>query len=134
MLVSERKAWSLATRVTRFGEFSPIGKLFTLARFFFYYRSNPKFGLILFWTNFKSYVLILTKKMRWALFWAIFFSKTIWSPCLQRFRDFLCNEGIRQPSLIFIESVFFYLELNFKETSREQRLFLVFFSQKPFAP
>jgi hypothetical protein len=35
----------LVTRVTRLGEFSPIGRLFTLCSFFFKYRSSQISGL-----------------------------------------------------------------------------------------
>jgi hypothetical protein len=56
-------------RVTRLGEFSPSGRLFSLGSFF-NYRSSPKLRFFFPWntwlcTNFEQ-------KMSWATFWAIF--------------------------------------------------------------
>jgi hypothetical protein len=65
-------------RVTRLGEFSPIGWLFTLGRFL----QITRVALINCATFFfgKCYVLIL-KKTGWTIFCAIIFTKRVWSLC-----------------------------------------------------
>jgi hypothetical protein len=59
--------------VTRLDEFSPFGRLFTLESFPNMMRRNPNFGLL-----FSTVKLSINfdESVRWARFWAIFFSKT----------------------------------------------------------
>jgi hypothetical protein len=66
-------------RVTRLGEFSPFGWLFTLA--IFYYSSRPYNCGTVF--NGKSDVLILMKT-DWATFWATFFKNASGHPSHHR--------------------------------------------------
>jgi hypothetical protein len=56
--------------MARLGEFSPIGQLLTLGRFFENYRISTNYWATYF--HGKSYVLILDKKTEWATFWVIF--------------------------------------------------------------
>jgi hypothetical protein len=60
---------SAAGRVTRLGEFSPLGRLLLWAVFF----ENRRVSIHFFATVFhgKSFVLIFDKKMVWARIWAI---------------------------------------------------------------
>jgi hypothetical protein len=62
------------------GANSPNERLFALGSFFENYRSSPHSCATFFLSI--DYVLILTK-MCWAEFWAIFFHKLVWSPCLR---------------------------------------------------
>jgi hypothetical protein len=59
-------------RVTRWGEFSTIGRLFTLgAAFYENYRSSPKI-----WLLFPRIRLCINfDKISWATFWAIFLTR-----------------------------------------------------------
>jgi hypothetical protein len=87
---------SFGSRVTRLGEFSPIGRLFTLGSFVENYRRMLKFLATFFLS--KRHVLILTKN---ALGYILgdFFHKPIWSPCLDRllrFRHRQVSENSRQ--------------------------------------
>jgi hypothetical protein len=59
---------SSETRVTRFGEFSPIGRLFSLGSFWKITEVATKMRATFF--HVKMYALMLTK-MGWAAFWAI---------------------------------------------------------------
>jgi hypothetical protein len=63
--------------VTRLGDFSPIGQMFTMGSFF-NYKSSPKI-FVAFFPHRKSNGLILPKT-GWAAYWATFY-KPIWSPC-----------------------------------------------------
>jgi hypothetical protein len=56
---------SVVSRVTRLGEFSPDGQLFTLAFLIKYYKSSFFLGYIL-----------STATNGWAKFWAIFFTNS----------------------------------------------------------
>jgi hypothetical protein len=58
-----------ASRVIILGEFSPVGRLFTLV-IPLNYRSSQKFGGYIF--RGISYVIILSKKLGWATFWVFF--------------------------------------------------------------
>jgi hypothetical protein len=68
------------TRVTRLGEFSPFGWLFTLGRFIENYRSSPNFSSPCTQFHGKIHVSILTKNNSLGYFWGDFFHENIWSP------------------------------------------------------
>jgi hypothetical protein len=71
-------AGNRGARVTRLGEFSTIGRMFTLGRFFENYRSKAKF-LVLF-PPFKLYIIyVLTKIV--GLQFGLLLHKIIRSPC-----------------------------------------------------
>jgi hypothetical protein len=65
--------------VTRFGNFSHIGELFSLCTFLENYRSSLNVWVLLFYGN--SYLCIdFDKKWAWATFWAIFFTNSSGHP------------------------------------------------------
>jgi hypothetical protein len=66
-------------RVTRLGEFSPIGRLFSLCRFLEKYKSSPKF--LSTFIHGKSFILTLPKNELGYIL-GDFCSKLIWSPWL----------------------------------------------------
>jgi hypothetical protein len=68
--------FSKTTRVTRVGEFSSIGRLFTFDSFLKVTEVAQNFKLL--FSHGKSYVRVLTK-MGWVKFGSIFY-KLIWSP------------------------------------------------------
>jgi hypothetical protein len=71
---------SFPTMVTRLGEFSPFGRLFSSGSFFEKYRSCPKFRAT--FIHGKSYIWIITPKLLGPHF-GRFGNKLIWSPCSQ---------------------------------------------------
>jgi hypothetical protein len=78
--------------VTRLGEFSPLGQLISLGRFF-------NIEVALFCEDFfhgNRYALMLTQRMGWATFWAIFW-RTHLVTLIVRGPEFLAGvESFRQ--------------------------------------
>jgi hypothetical protein len=77
--------------VTRWGEFSPVGRLFSLGSFFLNDRDRKSRFLGYFFRG-KSYVFILTK-IGWAIFWATF-SQAHQMFTLQRYQTYSCKEKV----------------------------------------
>jgi hypothetical protein len=72
---------SLWARVTRLGEFSPNGRLFTLGSFFNNYINSPQFWAT-FSNVYQDYICINFDKNWVGLHFGSFFQKLIWSHCL----------------------------------------------------
>jgi hypothetical protein len=81
--------------VTKLGQFSPIGRFFSLGNFFICRSRQKNYQHFFFAGN--SYMIIFTK-MCWATFYAIFIHKLIWSPCSQ-FAQISTSDSLTTQSL-----------------------------------
>jgi hypothetical protein len=101
--------------MTRLGEFSPIGGLFTLGRFFLIFGSSTHFYISYFFHG-KRFALILTKKWFGFHFGQLFY-KLIWSPWFSARASILPVHS----DLVFL---FLLKKVNKKLVERKQCLFL----------